>query len=38
METSRAYELLTGLTREFPRNPLYARELARLDDAALKTN
>ena len=32
----RARELLTGLAREFPRNPLYPRELARLDEAASK--
>lgn len=29
-DTTRARDLLTGLTREFPRNPLYAQELARL--------
>jgi len=30
-QTQRARELLAGLTREFPDNPLYSRELARLE-------
>ena len=35
-DRARARELLTGLMREFPRNPLYPRELARLDEVTQK--
>lgn len=30
-ETARAREMLVGLNRDFPRNPLFPREIARLD-------
>jgi hypothetical protein len=33
-DKSQAHDLLAGLREEFPRNPLYPRELARLDETA----
>ena len=36
-DAARASELLAGLTREFPRNRLYAQELARLSTPARRT-
>jgi hypothetical protein len=37
-DTARARVLLTGLTREFPRNRLYAQELALLEGSAGRSN
>ncbi|MGD0496950.1 MAG: hypothetical protein ABSC23_00785 [Bryobacteraceae bacterium] len=37
-DKNRARDLLKGLIREYPRNPLYPLELARLDAAAPNTN
>jgi hypothetical protein len=32
-DPNRAREILSGLAREYPHNPLYTQELARLDPA-----
>ena len=37
-DRNKAHELLAGLASEFPRNPLYPRELARLDAGAAITD